>query len=193
MLKSPAPSAPRRCRRNPDRFAASFRALRLSHDNSHSSTSPARAIWPHRHAPPAPAYYRAWCANPRRVAPLPGPRARGLPRRQRYRQRYRRTLPRSRQSFARPHRPCPPYSDRRGVTVLIVCGAVLRIGEHFLRVLDFLETRLGLFIVRIAVGVILHRELAIRFFDFLIARVFGDPQRLIKIPFRHLSFLFSHP
>jgi hypothetical protein len=39
----------------------------------------------------------------------------------------------------------------------------------------------------IAVGVVLHRKLAISLLDFVVARVLCDAQNLVVIPFRHIG------
>jgi hypothetical protein len=67
------------------------------------------------------------------------------------------------------------------MTEPIVSCAFPLILQHVIGFIDGFEFLLSLFIARIAVGVILHRQLAIGFFDFLIAGAFGNPQQAVII------------
>src|SRR6185436_508146 len=75
------------------------------------------------------------------------------------------------------------------MAVLIVDRALLRVGQHFVGLLALLELVLGLVIVRIAVGVILHRQAAIRFLDLDLGRGPRDVEHLVVIPLGHLLWL----
>jgi hypothetical protein len=72
-----------------------------------------------------------------------------------------------------------------GVTVLVVGRALLRVGENFVGFLDFLEVLLGLGVVRIAIRMIFHRQLAVSLLDFIIGGVAIDAQNVVKVAFCH--------
>lgn len=72
----------------------------------------------------------------------------------------------------------------------VVCGAFLLVGEDFVGLLDFLELLFRrLRVVRIAVGVQLHGELAVGFFDVVLRGVFGDAKDFIEVFFYHCGVL----
>jgi hypothetical protein len=75
------------------------------------------------------------------------------------------------------------------VTVLIVDRALLRVGQHLIGFLALLELVLGFVIVRIAVGVIFHRQAAIRFLDLDLGRGPRDVEHLVVIPLGHSLYL----
>src|SRR5579863_8723573 len=84
--------------------------------------------------------------------------------------------------------PRPPASLRRGglhsgVAVLVVRRPLLRVGEHLARLLRLLEALLGLLVVGIAVGVILHGEAAISLFDLRLGGRPGYVEYLVVISF----------
>ena len=60
------------------------------------------------------------------------------------------------------------------VTELIVGGTLVVIGQHFVGFLGLFEAFLGFGIVRIAVGVMLHGQFAIRFLDLIFCGVAVD-------------------
>ncbi|GAA5242167.1 hypothetical protein BMMON2_49890 [Burkholderia mallei] len=72
------------------------------------------------------------------------------------------------------------------MAVLVVRGPLLAVRQHSIGFLRFLEMLLRILAVRIAVGMVLHRELAICLLDFVVARVLRDAQNLVVIPFRHI-------
>jgi hypothetical protein len=78
-----------------------------------------------------------------------------------------------------------------GKPVLIVSRPFLRVGEHFVSLLALLELLFGGLgrITLIAVGVMLHRVFAIRFFDFVFRGVLGYAQNLVVISFSHGLFV----
>ncbi len=73
------------------------------------------------------------------------------------------------------------------MAVLVVRRTLLRVRQHFIGFLHLLEMPFRILVARIAVGVVLHRELAISLLDFVIACVLCDAQNLVVIPFRHFG------
>src|SRR5581483_10726764 len=71
------------------------------------------------------------------------------------------------------------------MTVLIVDGALLRIGEHLAGFFRFLEELLRLLVIRIAVGMMLHGEAAISLFDFRLGCRLRYVEYLVIIAFGH--------
>ncbi len=63
---------------------------------------------------------------------------------------------------------------KRGVTILIVGCAFLRIGQHFIGFFNLFKFSFGLFITLIAVRMIFHGQALIRLFDFTLFRCFGN-------------------
>jgi len=74
------------------------------------------------------------------------------------------------------------------MTIAVVRGALVAVGEHFVGLFGLLEFLFGAFVVGVAVRVELHRELAIGLLDVLVAGVAIDPQYVVVIPFGHLLF-----
>jgi len=66
-----------------------------------------------------------------------------------------------------------------GVAVLVVGSAFLRIGEDFVGFLRFLEVLFRLGIVRIAVRMVLHGQLAVGLLDFILGGVAVDAEDVI--------------
>ena len=75
-----------------------------------------------------------------------------------------------------------------GVSVLVIGGALLRIGQDFVSLLDFFEFFFGSGIARIAVGMVFHRHFAIGFFDFVIACCAGNAQCGVVVLVAHVGF-----
>ena len=76
-----------------------------------------------------------------------------------------------------------------GVAVLVVGGALLRVAQHFVGFLAFLEflfRSLGR-VTLVAVGVVLHRQLAISLLDFFFRGVLGNPKNLVVVFFCHMG------
>ena len=71
------------------------------------------------------------------------------------------------------------------MTVLIVDGALLRIGEDLAGLLGLLEELLRFLVIGIAVGMVLHREAAIRLLDLRLGRRFGYVEYLVVIALGH--------
>jgi len=72
-----------------------------------------------------------------------------------------------------------------GVTELIVCGALLRIGEDFVGFLGFLEAGFGLFVVGIAVRMVFHGQTPVSLLQFGFPGVSAASQDFIVIPLGH--------
>src|SRR5690606_29414739 len=77
------------------------------------------------------------------------------------------------------------------VAELVVGGALLLIGKHFISFVRFLEVVLCLFVARIAVRVVLHRHSAIGFLDIGVDGVTRHSQHLVIISFRHGRLFFT--
>ena len=71
------------------------------------------------------------------------------------------------------------------MAVAVVRCAFAVVLEDLVGLGRFLETLLGAFVARIAVRVMLHRQLAIRFLDRVDAGVVADPQNLVIVALRH--------
>src|SRR5699024_11020317 len=78
-----------------------------------------------------------------------------------------------------------------GMAELVVGRALLIIGQHFISLGGFLETRLGGFVARITIRVVLHRQTSIRFLDLVCGRAFGYAQSFVIVSFRHAWSLRS--
>ena len=74
-----------------------------------------------------------------------------------------------------------------GVTVLVIGGALLAVGQYFVGLLDLFEFGLSLLgcIPLVTVRVILHRQLAVGFLDFIIAGIARHPQHFVIVAFGH--------
>src|SRR5262249_42268051 len=68
--------------------------------------------------------------------------------------------------------------------------ALVGIGQDGVGLVDLFELLLGLFVAAVAVGVVLHRELAVRLLDLGFARGAGDPEHLVVVA-RHRAQLSS--
>ena len=114
-------------------------------------------------------------------------RCRDRPRccRRRSRRRCRRTRRRNRRSPRPPRAPARRARRRvdAGVAELVVGGALLRVGQDFVRFLRLLELFLGALVVRIAIRVMLHRELAIGLLDVLFRCVAVEAQHRVVVAF----------
>ena len=64
---------------------------------------------------------------------------------------------------------------------LVVLPPLVRVAEHLVRLVDFLEARLGRLVARIDVRVVLSRQLPVRLLEFLVRRGLGDAERLVVI------------
>ncbi len=78
-----------------------------------------------------------------------------------------------------------PRGLKTGMTVLVVRGALVRIGEDLVGFLGLLELLLGLLIARIAIGVIFHRQAPVGLFDLSFGRGLRNIQDLVIVALRH--------
>jgi hypothetical protein len=78
-----------------------------------------------------------------------------------------------------------------GVTVLIVSGTFLRVRQHLVGFFDLFEFDFCVFgiVALMAIGVVLHRQFAIRLFDLFVRGVLGDTQYFVKVSFCHRVLL----
>ena len=67
----------------------------------------------------------------------------------------------------------------------VIGRAIVVIAQHLIGLGDFLEFMLGLGITRIAIRVILHRQLAIGFFEIFGVTVFRHAEKLVVVSFAH--------
>src|SRR6516162_2290738 len=72
-----------------------------------------------------------------------------------------------------------------GMTEPIIGGTLLIVFEDVVSFVEVLEFLLSALVAGIAIGVILHCELAIGPLEFVGARRFGDAEGLVKVLFRH--------
>ena len=70
-----------------------------------------------------------------------------------------------------------------GKAELVIPAALVRVGQHIVGFVDFLELFLGLFVAGVQVGVVLFRQLAVGAFDLGIAGVLANAEDLIIIAF----------
>mmetsp|Transcript_8074 Transcript_8074/g.15670 ORF Transcript_8074/g.15670 Transcript_8074/m.15670 type:complete len:339 (-) Transcript_8074:288-1304(-) len=72
-----------------------------------------------------------------------------------------------------------------GMAVLVIGRALLRVGQHLVGLLGLLELLLGLLrpVALVAVGVVLHRQLAVSLLDVVFRRVLGDAEDFVVIAF----------
>ena len=73
-----------------------------------------------------------------------------------------------------------------GVAVLVVSRALLPVGQGLVGFLRFLELFLRFRIVRIAVGVVLHRQLAISLLDLFLGCVAVDAEDFVVVALAHV-------
>ena len=66
---------------------------------------------------------------------------------------------------------------------LVVPGPFIFIREHLVRLVDFLKLCLRLFVPRVEVRVVLFRQFAVGFFNFVFGGVLRHTHHFIKIPF----------
>ena len=85
--------------------------------------------------------------------------------------------------------PAPPAAVHAGVSEAVVEAALVAIGKDRVGLGGFLEAFLGLAIVRVAIGMVLQRELAIRALDLLIGRFALDAQDFVVVPLAHASLI----
>ena len=71
----------------------------------------------------------------------------------------------------------------RGMTEAVVGGPLLGVLQRVVGLVDFLELALGFVVAGIAVGMELHRELAVGPFDRRLVGSLGDPEHFVEIAF----------
>ena len=72
-------------------------------------------------------------------------------------------------------------ATQSGMAISVVCCALLGIGKDRIGLCRFLESVFRLFVSRIAIRVILKRELSIRALHFLVVRRFSDAKNFVII------------
>ena len=72
-------------------------------------------------------------------------------------------------------------TGKGGVAIAIIRGALLVVVEDIVSLTDLLELVLGSFVVRVFVGVIFHRELAVGLFEIVRSRVSGNAEDLVVV------------
>ena len=77
----------------------------------------------------------------------------------------------------------------RGMAVLVVHGAFLCVRQGVVGFLNLFKFFFGLLVALIAVGMVFHGQLAVGFFDFVVARSSGYAQCGVKILIAHGSVL----
>ena len=78
------------------------------------------------------------------------------------------------------------------MTIAIVSGALLRVGEYLIRFAGLLELLFRFRIRRVAIGMILHGQAAIGGLELLIAAVAGDAEKFVVFDFGHVSASIGH-
>ena len=74
-----------------------------------------------------------------------------------------------------------------------VVGLTLaRVGKHLVGLFDLLELFLRILAVRVAVGVKLHGELAVRLLDLVVRGVFRQAEHFVVVTLRHQVVLSFH-
>ena len=72
-----------------------------------------------------------------------------------------------------------------GVAILVVSRTFLAVGKDFVGFLGFLEVLFGFWIVRIAVRVMLHGQLAVGLLDVFVGCIPIDAEDVVKVAFCH--------
>ena len=75
-----------------------------------------------------------------------------------------------------------------GMTEAIVAGALVAVAEDRVGFGRFLEFLFGLLVARVAIGMVLQRQLAIRALDLLLGGRAGDLEDLVVIALAHDAF-----
>ncbi|MNN72268.1 hypothetical protein D3C81_1882880 [compost metagenome] len=74
------------------------------------------------------------------------------------------------------------------MTVLVIGGALAGIGEHFVSLVGFLEFLFRLFVIRITVRVMLHRQAAIGLLQVRFTGAALNSQNFVIVTLCHKSF-----
>ena len=78
-----------------------------------------------------------------------------------------------------------------GMAEAIVQAALLRVGEDGVRLGGFLELVFGGLVPRIAIRVVLHRQLAVGALDLVVVRRPGNPENFVIITLAHAFATFT--
>ncbi len=82
-------------------------------------------------------------------------------------------------------RAAPTTLFEGGMAEAVVRGALLIVFEDVVGFVEALELLFGALVAGVAIGMILHRELAIGPLEFIGIRRFGDAEDLVKVLFSH--------
>ena len=74
---------------------------------------------------------------------------------------------------------------KRGMAVLVVHGTFFLVRQGVVSFLDFFKFFFRFFVVRVAVGMVFHCQLAVGFFDFIVASAAGNTKGFVKIFIAH--------
>ena len=75
----------------------------------------------------------------------------------------------------------------------VIGGALVAVLEHVIGLVDFLEAMLAIFVARIAIGVMLHGELAERCLEFDLGAAAGHPQDFVVVALGHSGSALNFP
>ncbi len=90
--------------------------------------------------------------------------------------------------------PAPPGpAVHAGVSEAIVDAALVAVGQNRVGLGRLLEAFFGLVIVRIAIGMVLQRELAVRALDLLVRRLTLDAEDFVVVALGHHFSLLAGP
>ena len=78
------------------------------------------------------------------------------------------------------------------MAVVVIGGAFLRVAQDAVSLCGFLEFLFGFGVVRIAVGVVLERQLTIGALQYILVGAAGDTQNFVVISLAHLALRGSH-
>ena len=85
----------------------------------------------------------------------------------------------------------PPAPLTPGVAEAVVGRPLVGVGEDRVGLGRFLELLLGVLVARIAVGMVLQRQLAVRALDLLVAGRPGDAEDLVVVALAHALATFT--
>jgi hypothetical protein len=68
--------------------------------------------------------------------------------------------------------------------------AFFRVAQHLVRLIDFLEAVLGLFVVGVVIGMMLFREFAVRLADFVVTGFPVDAEDFVVILVFHRMYCY---
>ena len=79
---------------------------------------------------------------------------------------------------------------KRGMTVLVVHGTFFLVRQGIVSFLDFFKFFFRFFVVGVAVGMVFHCQLAVGFFDFIVASAAGNTKGFVIILGTHSLIVF---